>query len=105
MRPASATGVHCGTAQGRTKDEDEELTTWAAKETYDEITGAVLPPALVQQARAEEVKFMLDWGVWEPAPIADCWRETGKAPIRSHWLDVNKWHATQPVIWSRLLST
>ncbi len=27
--------VHCGEAQGRTKNEKEELATWAAKEVYD----------------------------------------------------------------------
>ncbi len=58
VRPASSAEVHCDAAQGRTKDEEEELAAWAARETYDEITGAVLPPALVQQARAEEVKFL-----------------------------------------------
>ncbi len=52
--------VNCDDAQDRTKDESEELATWAAKEVYDEITGATLPPKLVQQARAEEIKFMLD---------------------------------------------
>ena len=42
------------------------------------------------QARAEEIKFMLDWGVWERALVTDCWRETGRAPIGSKWVDVNK---------------
>ena len=37
---------------------------------YDEITGAALPPDLVRQARAEELKFMRDWGVWKRASIA-----------------------------------
>jgi hypothetical protein len=68
--------MHCAEDAGRVKDEEEELAAWPAAVVYDEITGAVLPPALVQQARAEEIKFMLDWGVWERAPIADCWRET-----------------------------
>jgi hypothetical protein len=95
--------VHCGKAQGRTQDEEEELAAWAGKETYDEITGAVLPPALVQQARAEEIKFMLDWGVWERVPVTDCWRDTGRAPIGSKWVDVNKGDATKPLIRSRFV--
>ena len=105
VRPAPATEVHCGATQGRTKDEDEELALWSVevRETYDEITGAVLPPALVQQARAEEVKFMLDWGVWERALISDCWKETGKAPIGSKWVDVNKGDEHKPLIRSRFV--
>ncbi len=95
--------VRCDDAQGRTKDEDAELAAWTAGEVYDEITGAPLPPKLVQQARAEEIKFMLDWGVWERAPIADCWAETGKAPIGSKWVDVNKGDATKPLIRSRFV--
>jgi hypothetical protein len=98
-----STEVHCEEAQGRTKDEGEELAAWSVGETYDEITGAVLPPELVRQARAEEVKFMLEWGVWERALITDCWRETGKAPIGSKWVDVNKGDAVKPLIRSRFV--
>ena len=71
-RHPSSTEVHCEEAQGRTKDEEEELAAWSAGEIYDEITGAALPSELVRQARAEEIKFMLDWGVWERALITDC---------------------------------
>jgi hypothetical protein len=99
----SGTEVHCEDAPGRTKDEEAELAEWCAGEVYDEVTGAPLPPALVQQARAEEIQFMLDWGVWERASIADCWAETGKAPIGSKWVDVNKGDATKPLIRSRFV--
>ncbi len=97
------TEVHCDDAQDRTKNEDEQLAAWTTGEVYDEITGAALPPQLVQQARAEEIKFMLDWGVWERALITDCWAETGKAPIGSKWVDVNKGDATKPLIRSRFV--
>jgi hypothetical protein len=95
--------VHCSEAAGRVQDEEEELAAWPAAVVYDEITGAQLPPRLVQQARAEEVKFMLDWGVWERALVTDCWRETGRAPIGSKWVDVNKGDAANPVIRSRFV--
>jgi hypothetical protein len=98
-----ATEVHCEEVSGRVKDEDEEAAAWPVKEVYDEITGAALPPELVRQARAEEVKFMLDWGVWERALVTDCWRETGKAPIGSKWVDVNKGDAAKPQIRSRFV--
>ena len=70
------TEVRCEEAQGRVQDEDVELAAWSVGEVYDEITGATLPPELVRQARAEEIKIMLGWGVWERAPGTDCWRET-----------------------------
>ncbi len=31
VRPASATEVHCGAAQGRTRDEDDELALWSVE--------------------------------------------------------------------------
>ncbi len=99
----AATEVHSDAAQQHTNDEDEQLAAWAPGEVYDEITGAALPPSLVQAARAEEIKFMLEWGVWERALITDCWRETGKAPIGSKWVDVNKGDATKPLIRSRFV--
>ncbi len=106
-RPAlESTEVHCDAAQGRTHDEDDEVAAWAAGpagETFDEITGAILPPLLVQQARAEELKFMSEWGVWERAPISACWQETGRAPIGSKWVDVNKGDAVKPLIRSRFV--
>ncbi len=46
-RDPTATEVHCDDAQGRTKDEGEELAAWAVGEVYDGITGAALPPKLV----------------------------------------------------------
>ena len=95
--------VHCDGAQGRTHHEDEQLAAWAQGDVYDEITGAALPPSLVQAARAEEIKFMLEWGVWERARITECWQETGKAPIGSKWVDVNKGDATKPLIRSRFV--
>jgi hypothetical protein len=100
---APSVEVHCGEASGRVRDEEEELAAWPAAAVYDEITGATLPPGLVRQARAEEVKFMLDWGVWERALVSDCWHETGKAPIGSKWVDVNKGDAANPLIRSRFV--
>ncbi len=99
----AATEVHCDDAQDRTKNEDEQLAAASVGETYDEIAGAALPPELVRQARAEEIKFMLDWGVWKRALITECWAETGKAPIGSKWVDVNKGDAKKPQIRSRFV--
>ena len=95
--------MYRGQAQGHTDNEDGQLAAWPTKDVYDEITGAALSPELVRQARAEEIKFMLDWGVWERARVTYCWRETGKAPIGSKWVDVNKGDEKKPLIRSRFV--
>jgi hypothetical protein len=100
---AGGTEVRCKPTLSRVRDEDAELALWSVGETFDEITGATLPPDLVRQARAEEIKFMLNWGVWKKALITDCWRETGRAPIGSKWVDVNKGDAAKPLIRSRFV--
>ncbi len=97
------TEVHCDAAQGHTKDEDEQLAAWPTRDVYDEITGATLSPELVRQARAEEIKFMLEWGVWKRARVTECWQETGKPPIGSKWVDVNKGDEKKPLIRSRFV--
>jgi hypothetical protein len=102
VHPQSAE-MHCLPSESRVRNEAAELAAWPAPEVYDEITGAVLPPELVRQARAEEIKFMIDWGVWERALVTDCWRETGKQPIGSKWVDVNKGDAARPQIRSRFV--
>ncbi len=95
--------VTADAAQKHTQDEEAQLAAWAGGEVFDEITGAALPPELVRQARAEELQFMRDWGVWKLARIAECWSETGKAPIGSKWVDVNKGDAKKPSIRSRFV--
>jgi hypothetical protein len=99
----AATEVHCDAAQNSTQHEDVQLAAWSVGEVFDEITGAALSPELVRQARAEEIKFMLNWGVWKRARITECWQETGKAPIGSKWVDVNKGDEKRPLIRSRFV--
>eukprot|EP00975_Prorocentrum_lima_P014338 3046681-Prorocentrum_lima.AAC.1 len=50
-------------------------------EYRDATTGAVLNRKLVEEARAEEIRFMQSWQVWEVRPIAECRARTGKNPI------------------------
>ena len=48
---------------------------------YDDLTGEELPAHLVRAARADEIKFMQGWHVWDVVPIAECKAVTGKASI------------------------
>jgi hypothetical protein len=99
----AATEVRADAAQNHTRDEGEQLAAWAQKEAYDEVTGATLPPGLVREARAEELAFMRQWGVWERARVSECWQATGRAPIGSKWVDVNKGDSKTPLIRSRFV--
>ncbi len=82
----------------RVEDESE------ASEFWDEISGEALPTSLVQASRAEELKFMDDWEVWEEAPIAECHQVTGRKPLGGRWVDVNKGDARAPVVRCRYVA-
>ena len=56
----------------------------------DDITGEELPAEACMQTRAEEVKAMQDWGVWEEVPYEQCWKRLGRRPLRGRWVDHNK---------------
>ena len=56
----------------------------------DNLTGEVLPPRLVEEARREEITFMENWEVWEDVSTDECMARTGKRPIRGRWVDINK---------------
>ena len=76
----------------------------AAPEFWDEISGEALPTHLVQASRAEELKFMSDWEVWEEAPVAECHQVTGRKPLGGRWVDVNKGDARAPVVRCRYVA-
>ena len=84
------------------KDEEEELQEYTCLEKDifdslpDELTGEELPAHLVHDAREEGCSFMEDWGVWEEVPVEVCWRRSGRRPIGTRWVDVNKGDAAKP---------
>ena len=42
------------------------------------------------KARAEELKYFDEMGVYEHATMEECKRITGKAPIGTRWIDISK---------------
>ena len=70
-------------------------------EAWDDVTGKELKPSLVQAARGEEMEYVSSMGVYKVVPIARCWELTGKPPIRSRWVDINKGDDTAPKYRSR----
>ena len=71
----------------------------------DNISGGILPTDLIQQARKEEIDFMLDWVVCEEVSVDECWRAIGKRPLGSGWVDVNKGDTDTPNVRCRFVAT
>lgn len=68
--------------------QDDNDTEWLR--ARDDQTGCDLNPQEVMRARRPEMKRVKQMGVYVPAPISDAWDVTGKAPIKSTWLYMNK---------------
>ena len=76
--------------------EDEEI--------FDRRSGEILEQELVQMARKEELDFMEKFGVCEDATNEECFAETGRAPVGTKWVDVNKGTAENPNKRCRLVA-
>ena len=68
------------------------------------MSGKPLDPALVQEARKDELTHFRRYEVYEKVPINECYARTGKPPIGIRWVDVNKGDDTNPNYRSRLVA-
>ena len=73
-------------------------------DTLDTKTGEILDPGLVAAARSEEMRYMNDIGMFEDACDEECYAKTGKPPVDTKWVDVNKRTLQEPVIRCRLVA-
>lgn len=71
---------------------------------FDSKTGEVLDPELVEAARSEEMRFMNDLGMFADATVEECISHTGKKPVDTKWVDVNKGSKQDPQVRSRLVA-
>ena len=71
---------------------------------FDNVTQEPLVPSLVMQARSEELRYFDEMGVYEYATIDDCIRDTGRQPIGTRWIDINKGDSAHPNYGSRLVA-
>lgn len=55
-------------------------------------------------ARAEEVVEIQRHTVYEKVPVTECWHHTGRPPIDTRWIDVNKCDTINPLYRSRLIA-
>jgi len=70
----------------------------------DSVTGQPLEGALVEQARAIELKYFDDQRVWQKRPYAEAMAKQGKKPISVKWIDTNKGDEDNPNYRSRLVA-
>ena len=71
---------------------------------WDDVTGAELDPDKVRTARKEEVEYIRKMGLYNKVNETECWKQTGKAPIKVRWIDVNKGDIKDPNYRSRLVA-
>jgi hypothetical protein len=74
---------------------------WNDDWCVDDVSGEFLDPQLVKAAREEEMTFLKTKRVYDKVPIEEARRITGKAPIGTRWIDINKGDEANPDYRSR----
>ena len=78
-----------------------DMDKWGRIACYDDTSGDVLDPKLVQEARMLEVEYLTRMKVYDVVSRKTM-KESGKGKlIKGRWLDVNKGDSTSPDIRSR----
>ena len=72
------------------------------REFRDRSTGLLLNPEMVKKARELEVQYMEELKVLEDSDRDACMAESGRAPIPTDWVDINKGDLLAPNYRSRL---
>ena len=70
-------------------------------EYWDDLSGARLDKTGVKKARVEEIRKGKKHRVYTKVPVAQCWERTGKKPIGTRFVDVNKGDNVNPEYRSR----
>ena len=73
------------------------------QEFRDRSTGLPLNPEMVRKAREPEMQYMEDLKVLEDSDRDACMPETGRPPIPTDWVDINKGDSVRPNHRSRLV--
>ena len=73
-------------------------------ECYDDVSGEELDIKGVRKARKEKIAYLRSMKVYEKVPIAEVYEKTGKAPIFTRWIDINKGDKKKPLYRSRLVA-
>ena len=91
--------------QGMNADIDEEAENYEDYEFEEGLEVQLkIDDEALQAARREEISFMEGLGVWEPSSWDECVRKTGRAPVSTRWVDVDKGRDGIKDIRSRLVA-
>ena len=71
------------------------------EEFIDAAAGVLLNPEKVRKARVEELKWVKDEKIYDRVPRSECLAATGKEPISTKWVDINKGDDQRPLYRSR----
>ena len=64
---------------------------------YDDVAGDELDLEGVKKARREEIAYFQSMRVYEKVPVSEAYEKTGKAPILTRWIDINKGDKEKPL--------
>ena len=70
----------------------------------DDVSGRPLDLQRTMEARKEEIQYFKKMGVYTKVPEQECWKMTGRKPIDTRWIDVNKGDEGRPNYRSRLVA-
>ena len=82
----------------------EALHEEAGTVAYDDVSGEPLDLSRVRAARVEEIAYFKSMNVYEKVPVSEAWERTGKGPIQTRWIDINKGDEGNPLYRSRLVA-
>ena len=57
---------------------------------WDDVSGKVIDKGMVEKAGKEEIEEFHTHGVYTKTELSECIKETGKAPAKVRWIDINK---------------
>ena len=84
-------------------DEDHDID-YDEEYAVDDVSGRALDITEVRKVRREEMEHFRKHNVYKKVPLALCYQFTGKAPIKTRWIDINKGDAACPNYRSRLVA-
>ena len=71
---------------------------------WDDLTGMKLDGNKVKEVRAKEIQYVRTMDLYEKVLIQQCYERTGKGPISTRWIDINKGDQKNPNYRSRLVA-
>ena len=91
---------------GMELNDEEVMGGWdvGGEDCIDLKTGTKIDPQLAAEARVEEVRYMEKIRLYEEVPVEECWTRTGRPPVSTKWVDVNKGTEEEPDIRCRLVA-